>query len=106
MRTIVKGGLAALLLAGSMALAGSAAAETYDNFAYGSHEAYLVQHCTYNPCAIDYTTMPNWASNPINREPSVRVYERPGYDTSAPYQPDEDQYAPDEDQSPYNDQDQ
>ena len=99
MKTIVKDGLAALALAGGMAFAGNAMAEPYDNFSAGSHEAYLIQHCTYNPCAIDYTTMPNWASNPINREPNVRVYEHPVYDENAPYSPDEDQYPPEEDQN-------
>ena len=88
MRMIFKGGLATLALGVGIGVSGSALAESYDSrgFAFGSHEAYLIQHCTYNPCNIDYSTMPNWPSNPYYRHPRVRVYEYPGYSN--------DQYPP------------
>lgn len=102
MKTIFKLGLATFAIAGlSLGGAAVASAESYDSptFTSGSHEAYLIQHCTYNPCNIDYSTMPNWPSNPYYRHPSVRVYEYPGYpDERYPPPP------PPEEQSPYDEQ--
>lgn len=98
MKTILKGGLATLTLAAGLTVAGAALAERYNSpsFAYGSQEAYLIQHCFYNPCNVDYTRYPNWPSNPINREPSVNVYEYPGYDTNEPPPPEDEQYPSDD----------
>lgn len=87
MRTTLIGTVAACAFAGAVVTLGaSAQAERYNSpgFAFGSNEAYLIQHCTYNPCEIDYSdrAMPAGPYNPYRRvEPIVRVYEYPaGYE--------------------------
>lgn len=112
MKMTVKGGLATLVLAASASLATAAYAESYNNFSFGSNEAYLIQHCTYNACNIDYTRMPNWPSNPMYRQPSISVYEYPAYYDDEGYAPEgyepeglpEGYAPPPEEEYPYEDE--
>ncbi|MGQ0741515.1 MAG: hypothetical protein ACT4OG_04365 [Alphaproteobacteria bacterium] len=72
-------GAVALLLAAGVLIPGTAQA-VESKFTFGSWEAYTIDRCFKQTCAVDYTTFPAWASNPIYGEPSVEVYESPYYE--------------------------
>lgn len=98
MKMTVKGGLATLALVTGVLLAGAASAETYDRYQFGPSEGYVMQHCTYNPCNIDYSdrAMPAGPYNPYKpyRYPSIEVYENPYYPDEgyAPPPPPDEEY--------------